>query len=55
MALGEHTSAEAMVDAAVDAARDAGYVAPGDVAVVLAGGPHQRDSVTDVLRLVHVH
>ena len=55
MALGEHTSAEAMVDAAVDAARDAGYVAAGDVAVVLAGGPHQRDSVTDVLRLVHVH
>jgi pyruvate kinase len=55
MALGEHTSAEAMVDAAVDAARDAGYVVPGDVAVVLAGGPHQRDSVTDVLRLVHVH
>jgi pyruvate kinase len=54
MALAEHTSAEAMVDAAVEAARDAGYVAAGDVAVVLAGGPHERDSVTDVLRLVRV-
>jgi len=55
MPLAEHTSAEAMVDAAVEAARDAGYVTPGDIAVVLAGGPHQRDSVTDVLRLVRVH
>ncbi|HMC43147.1 MAG TPA: pyruvate kinase, partial [Acidimicrobiales bacterium] len=54
MALAEYASAEAMVDAAVDAACQAGYLAAGDVAVVLAGGPHERDSVTDVLRLVRV-
>ena len=54
MALAEYASAEAMVDAAVDAACQAGYLSAGDVAVVLAGGPHERDSVTDVLRLVRV-
>jgi pyruvate kinase len=50
----EFASSDAMVDAAIAAAREHGYVAPGDVVVVLAGTPHQEESVTDVLRLVHV-
>ena len=52
--LAESFSAEQMVDAAVEAARTAGFAVSGDVLVVLAGAPHQHDSVTDLLRLVHV-
>jgi pyruvate kinase len=52
--LAESASAEAMVDAAVEAARAAGYLVAGDVVVVLAGAPHQTDSDTDLLRLLRV-
>ena len=54
VALPTLASSDAMVDAAIAAARQQGYVVSGDVVVVLAGAPHQAESVTDILRLVHV-
>jgi hypothetical protein len=42
------------VEGAVRAVRDAGYVEPGDIAVVLAGSPGEPDPVSDTLRLVRI-
>jgi pyruvate kinase len=49
------TTTDEMVTRAIDVARGAGYVRVGDVAVVLAGSPHDDAmAATDVLRLLCV-
>jgi len=53
MLMEQRGSNEAMVRAAVRAAREAGHVRTGDTVVVLAGSD-DRSRATDVLRLVHV-
>src|SRR5581483_1023909 len=47
-------STDAIVDDAVQAVRDAGYVEPGDIAVVLAGSPTGPEPASDTLRLVRI-
>jgi pyruvate kinase len=53
MLMDQRGSNEAMVRAAIRAAREAGEVRTGDTVVVLAGSD-DRSRATDVLRLVHV-
>jgi pyruvate kinase len=48
------SSTDAIVDGAVRAVRDAGYVGAGDIAVVLAGSPGEPDPASDTLRLVRI-
>ena len=48
-----HTTDE-LVHEAVRAARGAGWLAPGDVAAVLAGRPDAPAPTTDILHLVQV-
>ncbi len=50
----ESDSIDAIVDQAVEAATSAGYVEPGDIAVVLAGSPTEPEPATDTLRLVRI-
>ncbi len=51
----ESKSTDDVVWFAVKRAVEAGYAAPGDVVVVLAGSPNEVDPVADTLRLVRVH
>jgi pyruvate kinase len=51
----ESTSTDDIVWFAVQAAVRAGYAAPGDVVVVLAGSPTDPEPATDTLRLVRIH
>ena len=51
----ESTSTDDIVWFAVQAAVRAGYAAPGDVVVVLAGSPTEPEPATDTLRLVRIH
>jgi pyruvate kinase len=48
------SSLDVIVDRAVRAAAEAGYVEAGDIAVVLAGSPGSAEPTTDTLRLVLV-
>jgi pyruvate kinase len=48
------SSTDVIVDRAVRAAVQAGYVEPGDIAVVLAGSPGVPEPTSDTLRLVLV-
>jgi pyruvate kinase len=47
-------STDMIVDDAIAAVGEAGYVQPGDIAVVLAGAPGEADPITDTLRLVRI-
>lgn len=48
------TNTDHIIRSAVHAATEAGYAAPGDVLVVLAGSPNGSNPVTDTLRLIRV-
>jgi pyruvate kinase len=48
------TSTDDIVEHALRAAQAAGYVEPGDIAVVLAGSPTGLEPATDTLRLVRI-
>ena len=53
--VGEAASTDEIVWFAVQDAVRAGFAAPGDVVVVLAGSPSEAEPTTDTLRLVRVH
>ena len=50
----ESSNTDDIVDHAVRAAADAGYVEPGDIVVVLAGSPTGPEPASDTLRLVRI-
>jgi len=50
----ESSNTDDIVDHAVRAATDAGYVEPGDIVVVLAGSPTGPEPASDTLRLVRI-
>ena len=50
----ESGSTDAIVEHAVQAVTEAGYVEAGDIAVVLAGSPTEPDPASDTLRLVRI-
>jgi pyruvate kinase len=54
LTVGESTSTDDIVWFAVQAVVRAGFAAPGDVAVVLAGSPTEPEPATDTLRLVRI-
>jgi len=51
----ESASTDEIVWFSVKAAVEHGYAKPGDVVVVLAGSPTEKEPVTDTLRIVQVH
>jgi pyruvate kinase len=53
--VGEASRTDEIVWFAVQGAVGAGFAAPGDVVVVLAGSPTEDEPTTDTLRLVRVH
>ncbi|HZU71742.1 MAG TPA: pyruvate kinase [Acidimicrobiales bacterium] len=53
--VGEASRTDEIVWFAVQDAVRAGFAAPGDVVVVLAGSPSEDEPTTDTLRLVRVH
>ncbi|HET6811892.1 MAG TPA: pyruvate kinase [Acidimicrobiales bacterium] len=53
--VGEASRTDEIVWFAVQSAVRAGFAAPGDVVVVLAGSPTEAQPTTDTLRLVRVH
>jgi pyruvate kinase len=53
--VGEASRTDEIVWFAVQGAVGAGFAAPGDVVVVLAGSPSEAEPATDTLRLVRVH
>jgi pyruvate kinase len=55
LVVGEATRTDEIVWFAVQGAVRAGYAAPGQVVVVLAGSPTEAEPTTDTLRLVRVH
>lgn len=55
LTVGEGLSTDEIVWFAVKAVVEAGYAAPGDVVVVLAGSPLEPEPATDTMRLVRVN
>ena len=53
--LSEHPATPTTASGAPCARRvEAGFASPGDVVVVIAGSPYEKDPVADTLRLVRI-